>query len=304
MIPYAAGLDGGGTKTALEARSHDGTVLCRAAFGPMNVNGSTVETVQKSIADAMQFLDTHQGGLAACQSLCIGSAGVSNPDAVRVLTSAVRACGYKGPLRLVGDAETALAGALSGGEGAILIAGTGSICFGRAKNGQSMRTGGYGHLIDDEGSGYALGRDALAAVVRAHDTRIAETALTGLVLGALQADTIMELVRFTYAETTGKKDIAALAPLVDTAAEMGDAAAKAIVQKAGNELFALCAPVLHALHLESARLALCGSILTKSAAVRAALCARLASDFPLLCCTAPEQDAASGAALLALLECK
>ena len=74
------------------------------------------------------------------------------------------------------DQETALAGALGAPCGMVLIAGTGSICFGRDAVVKQPGSGGYGHKIDDEGSGYALGRDALAAVVRAQDGRAADAA--------------------------------------------------------------------------------------------------------------------------------
>ena len=78
-----------------------------------------------------------------------------------------------------------------------------------------------GSLMDDEGGGFALGRDALAAVVRAEDGRIAPTVLHDAVFEALQVGTVRELIGRIYAPGFGKREVAALAPLVGAAAEQG-----------------------------------------------------------------------------------
>lgn len=299
MQYYAVGMDGGGTKTNVEARAEDGRVLLRAAFGSMNLNSASEQTVAETFRACAAALRALPGGLAGCRAVCIGSAGVSNPDACRTLERLLRGCGYDGPLLLRGDQETALAGALGRPDGMVLIAGTGSICFGRDAAGRTARCGGYGHKIDDEGSGYALGRDALAAVVRAGDGRIPPTMLTRLVYERLGIADVRGLVRFTYAPETDKKEIAALAPLVSEAAAAGDAAAGQIVEKACRELAALVMPVAGTLRFEAGQLALAGSILLHVEAVRAGVTARLRERYPQLKCVAPREDAASGAALLA-----
>ena len=120
--------------------------------------------------------------------------------------------------------------------------------------------------MDDEGGGFALGRDALAAVVRAEDGRIAPTVLHDAVFEALQVGAVRELIGKIYAPGFGKREVAALAPLVGAAAEQGDAAALQIVEKAGRELALLVRPVAEKLGLQSARIAFAGSVLQKCAA--------------------------------------
>ena len=146
----AAGIDGGGTRTTLECRSPEGAVLCRESFGPFNLNSIGEERFAALWAEIIGFLNA-QG---TCSALCAGAAGISNPR-VRALTA--QAMERAGIVRwkLVGDHETALYGALSGQPGCALIAGTGSICCGRNARGEFVRAGGWGHLIDDGGSGYA-----------------------------------------------------------------------------------------------------------------------------------------------------
>lgn len=189
-------------------------------------------------------------------------------------------CGYRGALLLTGDQETALAGALGAPCGMVLIAGTGSICFGRDAAGKTARSGGYGHKIDDEGSGYALGRDALGGRCAGAGTgRGPRTLLTDLVFAQLKVVDVGGLVQFTYDPQTDKKQIAALAPLVARAYEAGDEAAKTVVEKACRELALLVEPVARALHMEDGVLALTGSILLRDKAVREGTAALLGSDF-------------------------
>ena len=297
---YAVGMDGGGTKTVLEARAPDGRVLLRERFGPLNLNSAAAQAVRETMQGCTDALARLPGGLEACAALCVGSAGVSNPQARALLEQMLRRCGYRGALLLTGDQETALAGALGAPCGMVLIAGTGSICFGRDAAGKTARSGGYGHKIDDEGSGYALGRDALAAVVRAQDGRGPRTLLTDLVFAQLKVVDVGGLVQFTYDPQTDKKQIAALAPLVARAYEAGDEAAKAVVEKACHELALLVEPVARALHMEDGVLALTGSILLRDKAVREGTAALLRMRFPGMRLAEPKSDAAAGAALLAL----
>ena len=197
------------------------------------------------------------------------------------------------------DQQTALYGALGGPGGIVLIAGTGSICFGKNGAGEYARSGGWGHLIDDEGSAYALGRDILRAVVRAADGRAPATALTELVAQRLGAPGVQPVIRFTYAPTTTKKEIAALAPLLDPALQQGDAAAQAIIAHAADELTQMAAAAMQPLGLQTGSMALLGSVLQKNETLRAAVITRLTAQFPTLTFPEPVGDATDGAAVMA-----
>lgn len=298
MMPYYVGVDGGGTKTAVELCSCDGTSHSRAVFGPLNCNSDRAAAA-KALADTLTWLDSQPEGLAGCRALCVGSAGISNPDAYALIQNSIRTGGYTGALQIVGDQVTALAGALGQPVGTVLIAGTGSICYARTAAGHEARTGGWGHLIDDEGSAYALGRDILRAVVRAADGRAPATVLTELVAQRLGEAGVQAVIRFTYAPTTTKKEIASLAPLLDAALQQGDAAANAIIGHAADELTAMAAAAMVLLGLQTGAMALQGSVLQKNDALRTALISRLQARFPKLQFPAPVGDAADGAAVMA-----
>lgn len=108
MMPYYVGIDGGGTKTAVELRTRGSAAHSRAVFGPLNCNSDRTAAA-KTLTDTLAWLAAQPEGLAGCDGLCIGSAGISNPDAYNFIQDIIRAGGYTGPLQIVGDQVTALA---------------------------------------------------------------------------------------------------------------------------------------------------------------------------------------------------
>jgi N-acetylglucosamine kinase-like BadF-type ATPase len=116
------------------------------------------------------------------------------------------------------------------------VAGTGSIAYGRDANGRAARAGGWGYLLGDEGGGFWLGRAALAAVVRQYDGRGPATLLTQLVLQHMKLSTPAALIYEVYERDIYRHVIAGLAPLVQRAAELGDAVAADMMARAGAEL--------------------------------------------------------------------
>ncbi len=290
---FAAGVDGGGTRTAVECRDLQGTVLCRAEFGPFNLNSIGQQRFAALLEELTAFL-REQG---QCAALCIGAAGVSNPLVSALTAQAMERAGIP-QWRLVGDHEIALYGALSGRPGCILIAGTGSICCGRNAAGDSARAGGWGHLIDDGGSGYALGRDALAAVVRQWDGRGAGTILSEWIPAEWNTGTVQELIARVYDGDKGR--VASLAPLVERAASSGDTIARQILARNGEKLGELVCAVTGRLEMDQCELALLGGLLERKTQLRQVLTAYLAEKRPGISCVAPRQNAVAGAALMAL----
>lgn len=297
-MQYVVGLDGGGTKTAVCVLSLEGKEQARAAFGAMNLNGGDEQQVIKTIQQAISWLSDNFGGLSSIVAICIGSAGVSNPRAAQLLLNTVKASGYTGKVLLKGDHETALAGAISGRDGVMLIAGTGSICVGMSQR-ATARAGGYGHIIDDEGSGYAIGRDILSAVVRTFDAREQQTSLRGAVLDYLKITELPQLIQFIYSPITAKKDIAALAFLLDEALLRGDTEALAIANKAATQLALLAQSVIDALQLQNGEISFLGSILQNCKPIRAQVTQILKQNYKELTFTEAEFDAAYGACLCA-----
>jgi N-acetylglucosamine kinase-like BadF-type ATPase len=300
MSKYVVGLDGGGTKTAVNVSDSHSNILYEFSSGAINYNGESSENVEWNLKKIFDEIALRSDGFDECECICIGVAGISNPQAKEALKNAVFNCGYKGMLFIAGDHETALYGALGKPCGIILIAGTGSICYGKNNRGEEHRTGGFGYLIDDEGSGYSIGRDILSAVVRSFDGRIGNTVLTEMVFKQLEIASIHEVIEFVYGSGVNKRDIAKLAPNLTAACAKNDPVSISIVDKCSNELVQLVIPVAEKLGLGSGDIAIAGSVLLKDEYIRAAFVNKINMAFPGLKCVYPRYGAAYGAVLMAL----
>ena len=145
---FIAGIDGGGTSTKLEIRTAGNRFVRRESFGAFNISAIGEEGFAARLREVLAAC----GDMADCAAICFGSAGISVGAAGEIIRRELADAGFAGRLILRGDHEIALRGAITGA-GGILIAGTGSICCGVDENGRFARVGGWGHLIDDGGSG-------------------------------------------------------------------------------------------------------------------------------------------------------
>lgn len=234
-------MDGGGSKTAAIVARQDGTPLGRGSSGSSNYRAVGVEKACQAIDQALRAafedagLDFDPGEV---QMACFGLAGVDRPGDETPLQEWARRLWPGMPIRYVNDARLVLAAGTPNGWGVAVICGTGSIAYGRNVQGEMTRAGGWGYLLGDEGSGYDIGRAALRCVAKAADGRGPQTALTGLVLAHWSLEKPQDLIRYVYRPELPRKEIAALAPLVERAALQCDAVAEEIVQNAGEELAA------------------------------------------------------------------
>lgn len=308
---YVAGWDGGGTKTECEIRyftegERKEDILKRKPVkfysGALNIVENRGEKQEKTVKELLHFMKGVKGGLSACKMLCIGTAGVSNREIVLRLKEALKKNGYEGELRIVGDDVTAFKGALGGRNGITLVSGTGSICIGFDKLGNKYRAGGYGHLIDDEGSGYSVGREILSAIIREYDGRGEKTFLTQLVFEEFNIKSIEELISYIYSPKNGKKEIAAFSTFLQKGLEKGDRVSKEICNKAVLELYSLVEAVRKRMREESVELVFRGSVLTKCIPIREGLKALIQKENPSTRIIEAEYGAATGACILALEE--
>ena len=110
---YAAGLDGGGNKTALCCMDKGGNIIFEQRFGSLNINGAEVSQINRTIIDVMTALSGLENGLEDCAGLLIATAGISNPVAYHTIKSALHLAGFRGEFMLQGDQEAALRGAVA-----------------------------------------------------------------------------------------------------------------------------------------------------------------------------------------------
>jgi N-acetylglucosamine kinase-like BadF-type ATPase len=243
-VRYVLGIDAGGTKTVGLLADDQGRVVASARDSGANLQTHGELEVEKVFHRIVEQL-LPDGDPRAVAALCLGIAGVDRPGDETVIRSILRRLGHRDPARGDNDAAIALVAGAPAGVGIVVLAGTGSIAYGVDASGRTARAGGYGFVLADEGSSYWFGHQALRAAIRAAEGRGPATALQTLLFEHLAVSSAGELVPLVYVRGLPKDRIAALAPLVQRAADAGDQAADELLALGAREL-ALAARSVHA----------------------------------------------------------
>jgi len=272
------GIDGGGTKTTVFLANEEGHILGRGYAGSSNYHTIGLAAAGEALLEGIRaaFADAGETPRPAA-SVCLGLAGVDRPEDQALIRAWAREAQVAEKVVVVHDGAIVLAAGTPENWGVAVISGTGSIAWGRTPEGMTARAGGWGHLLGDEGSGYAIALETLRAVVRAADGRGPATALSEVVLSHLGLPSPAALIGYAYRHPLSPAQIAALAPLVDHTAAAGDEMAEAILRRAGEELALAAATVAAHLGLSPPKfpLALAGGVLCQLALVRRELLAAL-----------------------------
>src|SRR5687768_13611742 len=231
---YVLGIDAGGTKTVCYLADVNGTIIGEGRGGGANLQAHGELEVEKVLHGVIEEAVGDRAILPI--GVCLGVAGVDRAEDDRIVRAIMRRLGFRAHTLVVNDALVALVAGTGDDPGVVLIAGTGSIAYGVNTEGYAARSGGWGYVLGDEGSGYWIGRQALTAVVRAADGRGPRTQLTSLILEHFQLTQVAGLVREVYDKGLRRQAVAALGGVVDRARADGDVAASEILRGAGEEL--------------------------------------------------------------------
>lgn len=296
------GVDAGGSKTRVVVATMDGEIVSRisgngAAMAPGGAD-ECAATIAELIGSA---LASAEAGSVTPRAIFAGVAGTGREAEQMALQDALSRLGVADDVVVETDATVALADAFGDRPGIILIAGTGSIAFGRSPAGMLARCGGWGVAFGDEGSGSWIGRRALGVVAAACDGREPETALTGAILTAAQVNEVEQLIPWAIA--ADRETLAALAPSVLAMALQDDMRANALVDMAVEELVLHVRALAKQLFVDNRaefNLALTGGLLQKGSLLRKRLERRMRVAAPGGVIATEEVDGARGAMKLAL----
>ncbi len=262
------GIDGGGSKTSCLI-GDETSVLGTGTGAASNVVRVGEAQARESLASAIRQACTVANlNPSEIGSVCVGLAGAARPE-ISELVKRIVAELLPGTVKVVGDNVIALEAAFGGGPGVIVIAGTGSIAYGRNREGQTARAGGWGFAISDEGSGHWIGRTAVAAALGAWDENPEQALrLIEMLMTSWSLQTIEQLV--PAANATPPPDFAALFPAVLSLAESGDRIARDVLTQAGTQLAHLAGILLRRLFPDSGAVpvAMSGGVFGSSALVR------------------------------------
>ncbi len=265
-MAYFLGIDGGGTKTVCLVGDEVSTLGTGASSGSNVIRvgeGKARESLHAAILQACQAAGLTPAQIQRASIGAAGAAGAQSKEIVRRLVAEIIPCRFE----VLADTEIALEAAFGEGPGVIVIAGTGSVAYGRNAGGDTARAGGWGFAISDEGSGYWIGRTAVAAAVREGNQDRGDCLLK-LIAKAWGVATHEQVVR--AANTMPAPDFAALFPLVLQASEKNNHQARAVLVKAGGELSALARPVIDRLFpgASTVPVAMSGGVFEHSSLVR------------------------------------
>ena len=250
MSRYYLGVDGGQSSTIALVANERGEIVGVGRSGPCNhVSGSEararfLSVLSNCLAEALRTLDL-ENVCPQFAAACLGFSGGAE-DKAAYSQELIRT----DHLKVTHDAEIALSGATEGEPGIIVIAGTGSIAYGRNAALESARAGGWGYIFGDEGGAFDIVRRALRASLKLEEGWGPATSLHGSLLAATGAASANQLLHRFYAHQD-RKPIAELAPLITGAADSGDTVAQEIIREAAAALGEYAAAVHKKLFAEN-----------------------------------------------------
>ena len=309
---FVAGIDAGGTRTRAVVANEEGEVVGVGMSGPAGYGDDSLEVINRHLEQALSNALT-QADLSSIQldSIFIGIAGVVTEQDRQAIASLAKNWSFTNGenVEVDHDIRVALAGGLAGDEGIVVIAGTGSSCYGRNQQGEHWQAGGWQYLLDDAGSAYWTALEGMKAVACAYDGREEPTSLSARFSKSLGLQTIPEIVQRLYAEgiadqkgPMSKSEVASFAPLVIEEAASGDEVARKIIKRGAGELVRMVAAVAGKLSWQTERINVTwtGGLISGSSLVREAFGRALEESLPQAVLVEPCFEPVQGAVLLAL----
>jgi N-acetylglucosamine kinase-like BadF-type ATPase len=238
---FLVGVDGGATKTlaaVLDLQSH---AIHLGHGGPSNQDAVGAPAAVQAVLGAADGAIARAGIAQDAVGAAVLAIAGTDTDAVARHMSSV------GPNDwiVVNDVVGAWATATGAGPGVAAISGTGSNVFGVGPDGRPWRSGGWGHLLGDEGSGYWLGVHSIMAALSDRDASGPETALTDAAPKFFGMSSVEEVAACVYSKPLTKGEIAAFATETARLAEGGDAVARQLYERAARELGEQITAVIH-----------------------------------------------------------
>jgi N-acetylglucosamine kinase-like BadF-type ATPase len=269
-------IDSGGTKTVAwlvecSEPGHPVEVVGRGKSKGANPLSVGFDAATRAVSEAIAQARTESGSPdARIDRAILSIAGAANADVRDALIKWAHAARIAQQVAIVSDFLPVLAAGTSDCVGVALVSGTGSSAFARNADGRTARCGGWGYLLGDEGSGYALGRAALRLTLHALETGKGQGALGRTILAALGAQSVSEVTHAVYGSSDVRAKVASIAPFVIAAADIADPRSLSILDSAARDLAELVARAARSLDLAagSLQVAVSGGVLVNSQPLR------------------------------------
>src|SRR6185312_670732 len=291
------GIDGGGSKTECVV-ADESSILGRFTAGTCKISRVGREAATASLRAAVQgAFYAAKSAPDSVQHTCLGIAGSSQPGVTEWAKQTLSAV-MPGGVTVVGDHIIAHEAAFHGKPGVLIIAGTGSIVFGRNEKGKTLRAGGWGPVVSDEGSGDWIGRASVnAALLGNADGE--KGALFADILKAWDAHTADDIIRI--ANSYPPPNFAALFPYVLDACNAGDQLAIEVIRRGGSQLGSIVLLVMRQLWGDNdpVTIATAGGAITNSERLRSMVENRILAEWSSAIFRHDPIDPAQGALYIA-----
>jgi len=297
---YVLGIDGGQSVTVAAVCGLEGRLLGVGRAGPANHvwEPGGVARARKAVMQST----ARAGRAARLGRVRFEAAFLGITGATEHTRRAVEGCVDTKRFRLASDKVNALASVTEGKPGVVVIAGTGTITYGENAKGETADASGWGYLIGDEGGGFWIARQALAAACRGYDGRGEATTLTERLTAAAGVDDLWEVHARIYSGKLSRAEMAGLAVVAAEAAAAGDRAARRILNAAGRELGLAAGVVARKLemHRQKVMVGMVGGVFDGSPLVRASFGREVRRHAPRAVPARARYAPVIGSALLAL----
>ena len=304
MAEIFLGIDGGQSHTEAVVADAAGHILGRGRGGPSNHaeqpggRERLLRAVSDSVANALS-----SAGLPAIAEVEFVAAHCAMSGGAEYKTEVISRVLRAKQLEVGHDAPAALWGATGGRPGIVVIAGTGSVAYGENKRGESAQTGGWGHLLGDEGSGYWLALEAIKRAIAGYESnagrrKILPNQLEQLALEHFAQSGLRSLALAIYGEQFSRDEVAAFAQVVQEAAMQGCREAQKIVSQGCATLFNLALITARKIHVRQTLLVCVGGVFRGEPA-RAAFMGLCKRGWPEASLEQPRFGPSAGALLLA-----
>jgi len=297
-----AGVDGGGTKTEVVITDGSGQLLSSAVGGASNPLRTGVESAVRNIIETIDnACDVAGVSRSDVVAIYCGIAGVKRADLRSIMTERIRRASGAMFIEVTTDAEIALEGTASEGPALVAIAGTGSVCIGRSRQGDRHSAGGWGPVAGDESGGAGIARKALRKIARASDGRGEPTSLADAATIYFKAEKIDDLPIAIHAPSTDNARIAGFAKEVIADALAGDGVARSIIEESGSEMGEAAIAVIKRLNMEkeSFPIGMVGSVFSAGPLFTEPMMAKIKTICPGAFLTEPKETPAIAAARMA-----
>ncbi len=278
---YFIGIKGGGAYSRLAAFDSDMNLIGKHAGNSLNLKNISYEkALDNAISLLTEFNRLTNTKLSDCEGLCVGCSGLNSPADIRQMGVLMLQAGVGCPIKAVNDAELVIATETKGNPGIAVISGTSSLAYAVDNDGNRSRSGGWGHLIDDEGSGYWMGMQAIKQALMALDGRTEKTSLTEKIKANFKVRDIEDIYKYIYSDNFNRAQIAELALLVKYSAVEGDRTAVWIEKQTAKALSMLAKSLIEKTGMTDCTVVLSGSVVSLNERIRFTLMNLIKRDYP------------------------